>query len=151
MSAAGGGVSIESISDCENSANSNESTASSDHSAKHEAKANELDLAKTETAIVARLRFIVLLVLFVSAISVAFVVFHVTSEVENQAFESEFLAAAETLVDAFIDISESKLGAIASLGVAIIAYGIDHRYRWPFISIVSENIFDLRSSCSSVV
>lgn len=102
-----------------------------------DAQEKELELAKTETVMVNRLRLLVLTILFMAAATVSVIVYFITIGIENQQFETQFSAAADALVDAFLGISTSRLGAVASLGVAMIAHGVDHRYRWPFVTVVS--------------
>jgi len=49
--------------------------------------------------------------------------------------ETEYEGAAEEIIDTFQDIGQNILGAVSSLGVALIAHSIDHNREWPFISL----------------
>lgn len=96
-----------------------------------------LALAKTETAVVTKLRLLVFVILVMASVSISLIVYYITAKIEQQEFETQFTAAAEALSEAFVGISKSRLGAISSLAVAMVAHGIDHRKPWPFVSVVS--------------
>jgi uncharacterized membrane protein len=101
----------------------------------------KMELAKKETLAVFRLRFIVFIVLLLAAIVVVVIVFYVTAGAEDEEFQSQYEGASDKVLQAFIDIVDSKLAAVSSLGVAAIAHGIDHRNNgtrtrtWPFVTL----------------
>ena len=64
------------------------------------------------------------------------IVFYITTETEKNEFETQFEDATDKIFEAFEDIGRSRMGAIASLGVAAMAHGLDFRYRWPFVTLV---------------
>ena len=45
--------------------------------------------------------------------------------------------AAKKVLESFMDIVDSKLGAVTSMEVAIIAHGVDHVRTWPFVTLSS--------------
>jgi hypothetical protein len=94
-------------------------------------------LARNETIAVFRLRLLVFMILLMAAVAVSLIVFFITSGAENKESESQYEGAAEKVLDAFIDIVESKLASMASIGVAAIAHGIDNKRTWPFLTLSS--------------
>lgn len=96
----------------------------------------KIELAKRETVVVNRLRFLVFLILLLAAVSVSIIVYYITSEAERQEFENQYEGAADKILSEFVDGVKLKLGAAASLGVAAVAYGVDHSIRWPFVTVV---------------
>jgi len=73
------------------------------------------------------------------------IVYHITAGALNEKYESEYVAAAQKVTEAFLDIAHSKIGALASLGVAMIAHGIDHPRKWPYVTLSS---FQQRASAT---
>lgn len=96
---------------------------------------NGQELAKTETAYVNRLRYLILLILIVAAIGVSLMVYYVSSNAEEDELVTQFEAASSRLVDAFDAIRTDRVATLASLAVAAIAHGVDHSREWPFVSL----------------
>lgn len=86
----------------------------------------KLELAKKETKAVSRLRLLVFLILLLAAVAVSVIVYFVTSNGEKDNFKAQYKGAADKIGDAFLGIVESRLSALMSLAVAIIAHGEDH-------------------------
>jgi len=105
----------------------------------------KLQLSKKETEVVFRLRLIVFLILFLASIAVSLIVYFITAGATDDEYESDYAAAAEKVIEAFTDVAESKIGALASLGVAMIAHGIDHSRKWPYVTLSN---FQQRSSAA---
>ena len=79
-----------------------------------------VNLADKETAAVFRLRLLVLLVLLLAAVVVTVIVYFITSTAQKDEYKNQYEGAAKKVLDSFMDIMESKLGAVSSMGVAII-------------------------------
>jgi uncharacterized membrane protein len=92
-------------------------------------------LAQRETRIVFGLRVLVVIVLLLAAIGVSVVVYYITRNAEVDEFETQYTALADTVLRAFEDIVTQKLGALSSLGVAVIAHGVDLDQTWPFVTL----------------
>lgn len=98
---------------------------------------DEVDV-KSETTVVFRLRMLVFFVLFATAVSISFTVYYITVKAREEEFLAQFEAAATLTTDAFVDVVESRLGAVASIGVAMTANGIDQgQLGWPFVTLSS--------------
>jgi len=95
----------------------------------------KLQLATKETAAVFRLRLIVLLVLLIASVAVSFIVYHITSESLKDQTTSDFTGAAKKVTETFLDIAETKIAALASIAVAVIANSLDLQQDWPFVTI----------------
>jgi hypothetical protein len=102
-----------------------------------EVKQNNEELGQQETNNVLRLRLIVFLVLLLAAVAVSVIVYFITTGAEREEADSQFAGAAEKVLEAFLDIVNSKLGAVSSVGVAAIAHGVDHTRTWPFVTLSS--------------
>lgn len=50
---------------------------------------------------------------------------------------NQFAGAAQKVADTFSEIAEDKLAAVSSLGVALVAHGIDNGNEWPFLTLTS--------------
>lgn len=107
------------------------------HGADDALQKNEEELARQETAAVFRLRFGVFLVLFLAAIAVSVIVYYITSSAAREESKTQFEGAAEKIIESFLEIVDSKLAAVSSLGVASIAHGVDHIRTWPFVTLSS--------------
>jgi len=97
----------------------------------------KIQLAKKESETILRLRLLVFLVLLLASTAVSLVVYFITSDALEEELESQYQAAAKKVTDAFMDIADSKMSALASLGVAVIAHGVDHKQEWPFVTLSS--------------
>jgi hypothetical protein len=100
-----------------------------------EQEEEKMQLANRETVIVVRLRLLVFLVLLLASISVSAVVYYTANDAEETEAETQYDSAAERVIEAFIDIVDSKLATVSSLGVAAIAHGVDHTNAWPFVTL----------------
>lgn len=94
-------------------------------------------LAHKETKHVNRLRLLVFLILFAAAVGIAVLVYVIARNSEDVQETTQFQASADRLVDAFARIKSERIAALASLGVASIAHGVDHSRDWPFVSLSS--------------
>lgn len=103
----------------------------------------EEQLAQKESRHVFVLRVVVMMVLFFAACGVSAVVFFITKKGVEDEFETQYEGTAEKILEAFQGVVKQKLGAISSVGVAIIAHGVDHLRSWPFVTLSS---FQQRSS-----
>ena len=72
-----------------------------------------------ETRAVCHLRILVILVLITCATAVAVTIYNLTYRSEVNAFETQYNGASEKVLKAFEDIIRVKLGALASLTVAM--------------------------------
>ncbi|CAB9517624.1 Receptor-type guanylate cyclase gcy [Seminavis robusta] len=97
----------------------------------------KLNLVKKETVAVFRLRLLVFLVLLLAAVTVSIIIFLVTATAESDEYHSQYDSAAKKVLETFIDIVNTKLGAVSAMGVAIIAHGVDHEKSWPFVTLSS--------------
>lgn len=80
----------------------------------------KVNLAKNETQAVFRLRLLVFLVLFLASVAVSIIVYMVTVSAEKDEYHSQYKGASKKILESFIDIVETKLGAVSAMGVAII-------------------------------
>ena len=85
-----------------------------------EEEAERVNLADKETAAVFRLRLLVLLVLLLAAVAVSVIVYFITTTAQKKEYKNQYDGAAKKVVESFQDIMDSKLGAVSSMGVAII-------------------------------
>jgi len=95
----------------------------------------KIELAKKESIAVFRLRVLVFVVLFFASIAVSIIVYFITAGALQDQLDAQCEGASKKLMDTFQDIVQTKLGAVSSLGVALIANAIDHNREWPFISL----------------
>jgi hypothetical protein len=94
-------------------------------------------LAEKETALVFRLRLLVILALLSAAIAVSAVVFKITSDGENDEFESQFAGSASKILASFEAIVKEKIAAVGSLAVAATLHTIHNNVTWPFVTLDS--------------
>jgi hypothetical protein len=59
----------------------------------------------------------------------------VTSGAEKDEYQTQYDGASKLILDNFQDIVEAKLAVVSSLAVALIAHGVDHTRKWPFVTI----------------
>jgi hypothetical protein len=128
---------IDSLSDSSSSSdNDNDTGSSSAGSSADQEDEKVIQLANRETVIVFRLRLLVFLVLLLASIAVSAVVYTITHDAEEAEAKTQYEGAAERVIDAFIDIVDSKLATVSSLGVAAIAHSVDHDTQtWPFVTL----------------
>jgi len=91
-----------------------------------EDRKNKLDVARKETAAIMRLRVMVFSVLILSALAVSIIIFKVTKTAQEEEFIKQYEGSAKLVMDTFTEILETKLGAVSSMGVAIIAHSLDN-------------------------
>lgn len=114
------------MSDGADSANLNQnggSSTSGGTSNKSEEASSDERLAKKETLAVFRLRLAVFVVLLLAAVAVSVIVYFIAATAESDEYKAQFEGAAKIIERTFIDIVESRLSAVSSLGVAIVAHG----------------------------
>lgn len=97
----------------------------------------ELQIATKETKAVLGLRVVVLLVLMAAGVAVCLTVYYVSFNSVSDKYDALYYGAANRVVEAFMDIADSKLGALTSLGVALSAHGSDFSSDWPFVALSS--------------
>lgn len=102
-----------------------------------EGEEQKLNLAKNETAAVFKLRLLVFLVLFLASVAVSIIVYLVSASAEKDEYRSQYEGASKKVLESFLDIVDTKLGAVSAMGVAIIAHGVDHLRSWPFVTLSS--------------
>jgi len=113
------------------------STSTNEKSSDKDDEERKIQLAKKESETILRLRLLVFIVLLLASIAVSLIVYYITSGALEDEFASQYQAAARKVTDAFMDIAESKMSALSSLGVAVIAHGVDHEQKWPFVTLSS--------------
>lgn len=98
----------------------------------------KIALAKRETRAVLGLRVLVFVVLLLAAVAVSFIVYFITTSSENEEYKTQYEGAVNQISEAFVGIVDTRLSAISSLGVAMIAHGVDHAtQRWPYVTLSS--------------
>jgi len=97
---------------------SNQTTA--DHKDSSHSASQQLQVAQTETAAILRLRVLIFLALLISALTVCIIVYVVGRNAQESEYSKQYRAASKVVVDAFLDIMDSKMGAIANLGVTLV-------------------------------
>lgn len=99
---------------------------------------DKLDLTNKETTLVFRLRLLVFVILLLAAVGVSILVYFIIYKSETKEYKSQWDGTATKILESFLDIAETKFEAVSSLGVAIIAYGMDHNNsKWPFVTLSS--------------
>lgn len=98
---------------------------------------NELQITTKETKAVFGLRLLFFLVLVASGIAVCLIVYYVSFKSVEEKYETLYYGAADRVVEAFMDIADSKLAALTSLGVTLSAHGSDFSSQWPFVTLSS--------------
>jgi hypothetical protein len=94
-------------------------------------------LAEKETTLVFRLRVLVIIALLSAAIAVSAVVYKITSDGENDEFESQFAGSATRILASFEDIVKEKIAAVGSLAVAATLHTAHNNLTWPFVMLDS--------------
>jgi len=91
-------------------------------------------LTRKESTAVVRLRSLVFLILFLTAVAVSAALFWITRQGESSEFETQYDGAATKVLESFADIVY-EMGAISGLGVASSAHSVDHKSDWPFVTL----------------
>jgi len=97
----------------------------------------KIELSKKETLAVLRIRIFVFFVLLLTSLGVSLIIYNITNRSVKEQYESQYEAAAKKVIEAFLDIAKTKVAALSSLSVAVIAHGIDHSRKWPFVTLSS--------------
>jgi hypothetical protein len=92
-------------------------------------------IAQEETAVVFRLKMVVLLVLIVSAVGVAFTVYFYLHKSEEAAFRTEFEDHADKVVQGVGHTIDNLLGSFDSLAVLWVSYARATNQSWPFVTL----------------
>jgi len=125
-----------SISNSSNTDNFETGTSTSSHEANEQPDEEEkLQLFKKETQVVFCLCLLIFLILFLALIAVSLIVYFITTHSMDDEYNSEYAAATKKVVEAFMHIAKSKIGGLVSLGAAMIAHGIDHSCKWPYVML----------------
>jgi hypothetical protein len=104
------------------------------------------EIATHESRQVFKQKVLVVLVLFLAAVSVSLAVFYITSNAENEEFQQHFQGGAVKIVDSFESILQEKLGSIGSLCLSFTARGLAQQKHeqanssgpaWPFVTMES--------------
>jgi len=95
------------------------------------------ELSKRESEAVCCLRLVLFFVLFLACVTVCVIVYLITMNAHDTEAEMEYQASARKVQEAFLDIAGSRLGALASVGVAATSHGVDHGQAWPFVTLSS--------------
>lgn len=92
-------------------------------------------IAKQETIDVFRLKLVVLLVLMVSAASIASAVFIYLSKAEQNQFEEEFLDQSHKVLEAIGSSLDKTFGLFDSVAVAFVSFARATNQKWPFVTM----------------
>lgn len=96
----------------------------------------KLDVARRETQAVFGVRFLIFIILLLAALAVSIIVYIVTSRSQQHEYETQYEGAYKKVQSSFVDIVKIKLGAISTLGVAMMAFGDGENDRaWPFVTL----------------
>ncbi|KAG7341693.1 PAS domain containing protein [Nitzschia inconspicua] len=93
--------------------------------------------AGKETALVFRLRVLVILALLSAAAAVSAVVYKITADSEADEFESQFAGSATKILSSFENIVQDKIAAVGSLALAATIYTANNNITWPFVALDS--------------
>jgi len=96
------------------------SCTSMQHDDELEEEEERVNLADKETTAVFRLRLLVLLALLLAAVAVSVIVYFITSNAEMDEYKNQYAGAEKKVLESFLDIMDSKVGAVSAMGVAII-------------------------------
>lgn len=104
------------------------------------------EIATQESRQVFRQKILVILVLFLAAVTVSLAVFFITSNAENDEFHQHFQGGAIKIVNSFESILQEKIGSIGSLCLSFTARGLAQQEleqanssgtAWPFVTMDS--------------
>jgi hypothetical protein len=93
------------------------------------------DLSKKETKNVFHLKLVVMLILVVSASTIAASVYRYISQTETSQFESKFGYDASKIFQSMGNSLERTLGSMDSLAVTMVSYARDLNDTWPFVTL----------------
>jgi hypothetical protein len=95
----------------------------------------ENDISEKETKDVSRLKLLVILILAVSASTIAACVYRYISRSENSQFESKFVYDASKIFQSVGSSLDRTLAALDSLAVTMVSYARDENNTWPFVTL----------------
>ena len=95
------------------------------------------DFTKKESENVNRLKFLVILTLFIAAIAVGFTVYQTVNNSHKKEIETQYQGVATRIKDTFLSVPDDKIGPLGSLRVAYISQARDTNSTWPFVSLTS--------------
>ena len=99
--------------------------------------------AKKETQAVLRLRLLVFDFLIVATIAISLIVYFTTSGSERSEYETQYESAAKKVIEAFMDIAQTQMAAVAALSVTLGIAGEEQNSSngntsssgWPFVTL----------------
>ena len=104
------------------------------------------EIGQQESRQVFKQKVLVILVLFLAAVSVSLAVFFITRNAESDQFVQHFQGGADKIVASFESILQEKIGSVGSLCLAFTAHGLAQQELeqanssdtvWPFVTIDS--------------
>ncbi|CAB9517391.1 Receptor-type guanylate cyclase gcy [Seminavis robusta] len=121
--------------DLEDNCSVHSSTGRTTKSGSEEDDDGKLQFAKRETQAVLRLRLLVFDFLIVATIAVSLITYFTSTSAEMAEYNSQYDAAAEKVMDAFMDIAVSKLAAVSGLAVTMAAHAEETQSLFPFVTL----------------
>ncbi|KAL7556385.1 hypothetical protein ACA910_014127 [Epithemia clementina (nom. ined.)] len=119
---------------------------SGSHSSRDE---NQITLAQKETRIVRSLRLGVLLFLFLAAGSIAYAVYHYTTDIDENEFEQAVYNHATKAIEALQLNTERQLTALDNFANHMTTTAMTRNLTWPFVTIPGFSML-VRSTLSEV-
>jgi hypothetical protein len=92
-------------------------------------------ISKNATKNVLHLKILVIIILLVSATTLAVCAYSYTKKSENKQFESKFGYDAHKVLDAVGSSLDKTLGLMDSLAVTLVSYAKDKNDKWPFVTL----------------
>jgi hypothetical protein len=93
------------------------------------------EIGTKETKDVVCLRFVVFLVLFVSALSVAIIVFVTIRKEEKEKFRDTYSTEVTKLFESFTISLKNMVGSLDMLSTTVVSHARDSNSTWPFVTI----------------
>jgi hypothetical protein len=93
------------------------------------------EIAVGETKYIFRLRLVVFTALVLAGLSVSLVIYFLTANAQEGAYQSAFEGSARKVVSSFEAIAAQKLSAIGSLGLTATSYARRNNSSWPFVTM----------------
>lgn len=94
-----------------------------------------LTVAKQENVVVIRLKFVLLVLFFLSAVGISFSVYIFSRRAELARFEDHIVNDANKLLDAIRTTIENTVGSLDSLSTTIVAHANATNQTWPFVTM----------------
>ena len=95
----------------------------------------KLQFAKRETKAVLRLRLLVFDFLIVTSLAMSLIVYFWSTSAELAEYEAQYKVASGRVIDAFLDIANTKLASIAGVAVELEVHGQENGNQWPFVTL----------------